>query len=111
VFFKKINVNVQKNTMNAKNFKMKMNICTHETPAFKNTIAHQMILSENFIVNKKTFSSKMGPKFYILFTSMLPFKKYFAHMNYEHNDLSLSWLNRGIVSTQNNAKLISTSVL
>jgi hypothetical protein len=50
IIFKKLgwgilnNVNVQKITVNAKNFNMKMNICTHETPAFKNITAHQMIL-------------------------------------------------------------------
>jgi hypothetical protein len=49
--------------MNAKNFKMKMNLCTHETPAFKNIIAHQMILSENFIVNKKLFPPKWDQNF------------------------------------------------
>ena len=53
---------------------------------------------------KETFFSKMGPKFYILFTSMLPFKN--SLLIYEpDNDLSLSGFSVGIVSTQHNTKL------
>ena len=58
--------------------------------AFKNILhAHQIILWENFTVNKETFCSPvMGQKFfYILFTSMLSSKNTSAKFLYERNDL------------------------
>ena len=70
-----------------------MNICTHETRAFKNIIAHQMVLSGNFIVNiRKLFSPKWDQNFiYYSHHAMLPFKN--SLLIYEpDNDLSLKLL-------------------
>jgi hypothetical protein len=60
-----------------------LNLRPHARSISRYYSAHQMILklSDNFTTNKELSRLYNGPKFYILFTSMLPFKNPLLNAN------------------------------